>query len=128
MTSRAMRRCSASSASESSARAWPIDRRPDATSLRTSSGSFSSRRKLATVARSLPTAAAIVFLRQLKLVGEPPIGERLFDRVQILALDVFDQRHLEQRLLLARRDVADDDRHAQQAGELARRASGVRRR
>ncbi len=73
---------------------------------------------MATVARSLPTAAAIVFLRQLKFVGEPPVGERFFDRIQVLALDVFDQRHLEQRSLLARRDVANDDRDAQQAGEL----------
>ena len=41
-----------------------------------------------------------VFLLQVELVGEPAVGERLFDRVQVLALDVFDQRHLEQRLLL----------------------------
>ena len=66
----------------------------------------------------MPTAVGDVFLRQVELVGEAAIGERFFDRVQILALDVFDQRHLEQRLLLARRDVADDDRNAQQAGEL----------
>ena len=54
----------------------------------------------------------------MELVGEAPVGERFFDRVQILALDVFDQRHLEQRLLLAGRHVAHDDRHAQEAGEL----------
>ena len=58
-----------------------------------------------------------VFLLQVEFVGEPPVGERFVDRVQIFALDVFDQRHLEQRLLLPGRDVADDDRHAQQAGE-----------
>ena len=59
-----------------------------------------------------------LFLRQLEFVGEPAIGERFVDRVQILALDVLDERHLEQRLLLPARDVADDDRHAQEAGPL----------
>ena len=57
------------------------------------------------------------FLRQVELVGEPPIGERFFDRVQILALDVFDQRHLEQRLLVAGRRRARRPA-PQQAGAL----------
>ena len=118
MMSRATRRCSASSVRASNARAWPIDRRPVATSVRTSSGSFSRRRKFATDARSLPTARRDVLLLQLKLVGEPPVRERLFDRIQVLALDVLDERHLQQRSFLSRRDIANDDRHAQQAGEL----------
>ena len=41
-------------------------------------------------------------LRQLKLVGEAPIGQRLVDRIQVLALDVLDERHLEERTFLPR--------------------------
>ena len=32
-----------------------------------------------------------VFLRQMELVGETPVGERLVDRIEIFALDVFDR-------------------------------------
>ena len=34
------------------------------------------------------------FLRQLEFVGQPPVGLRFFDRIQIVALDVFDERDL----------------------------------
>ena len=68
-------------------------------SARTSSGSFSRRMKLATELRSLPTAAAICFLRQRELIEQPLIGQRFVDRVEVLALDVLDQRELEQLLV-----------------------------
>ena len=56
-----------------------------------------------------------LFLRQVELVDEPAIGVRLFDRIEILALDVLDQRHREQPVV---GDVADDDRDLEQAGAL----------
>ena len=59
-----------------------------------------------------------LLLRQPELVGEALIRERLVDRVQVLALDVLDERELEQLLLGALRHVAHDDRHLQQAGAL----------
>src|SRR5262249_27443929 len=59
-----------------------------------------------------------VVLRHLELVGQAAVGERRLDRIQILALDVLDERHLEERPLLSRRHVADDDRHALEAGHL----------
>ena len=96
--------------------------------MRTSSGSLQQPHEVRDRRAILADRRGDVFLLQVEFVGEAAVGERLFDRVQVLALDVFDQRHLEQRLLLARRDVAHDDRHAQQAGDLARRASGARRR
>ena len=37
-----------------------------------------------------------LLLRQMELVGEPAIRVRLLDRIQILALDVLDERHGEQ--------------------------------
>ena len=71
-----------------------------------------------------------VFLPQLKLVAEPVVRLRFFDRIEIFTLNVFDERHLKQRLLLPGRDVADDDGNAEKAGEFgctpaafARRAS-----
>jgi len=82
----------------------------------------------ATVARSLPTALAIRLLRHLKFIGETAIGQRFFDRIQVLALNVFDERHLEQRT--ARRPAPRHGRRREhEAGRRSSpRASGVRRR
>src|SRR5439155_14512442 len=56
-------------------------------------------------------------LREMKLVDQAAVRLRFLDRIQVLALDVLDERHLEQRALLSRSYFADDDRHALQAGE-----------
>ena len=67
----------------------------------------------------MPTCVGDVFLLQLELVDEPLIRGRRFHRIEILALDVLDQRHLEQTPLLVRRgDVLDDDRDSCRAGAL----------
>ena len=66
-----------------------------------------------------------VVLLQMKFVGEPLIGGRGFHRVEILALDVLDQRHLEQPLAVAGGDVLDDDRDP---GELRRCCAARQRR
>jgi hypothetical protein len=50
---------------------------------------------------------------------------RFFQRVQVLALDVLDQRHRRGGFV---GHVAHQHRHAVQAGQLAPRGSGVRRR
>ena len=55
------------------------------------------------------------FLGQMELVGEPPVRLRHFDGTEILPLDVLDERQL-QPLVVP--DVADDDRHLQQARPL----------
>ena len=54
-------------------------------------------------------------LRETEFIGQAPIRLRFVDRVEILALDVFDERHLEQRPLLSGDDFADDDRDAVEA-------------
>ena len=72
----------------------------------------------ATDERSLPTCAATSFVLQPELVDEHLVGARFLDRVEILALDVFDQRHLEASLLLARVQLLDDDGDAMQARAL----------
>ena len=58
-----------------------------------------------------------LLLRQVKFISQALEGVRLLDRVEIFALEVFDQRHLQRHLL---RDIADDDRNAEQAGALRR--------
>ena len=57
------------------------------------------------VARSLPTADGDVVLREMEFVGEPSVRRGLVDRIEIFALDVFDQRDLEQRFARRSRDV-----------------------
>ena len=59
-----------------------------------------------------------LFLCQQKLVGQTPVGERFIDGVQVFALDVFDERHLEERSIIARRDLPDHDRNFQETGLL----------
>ena len=67
-------------------------------------------------------------LRQPELVRQPLIGQRLVDRVQVLALDVLDERQLEQLTALSRRRRRAR-RPAPSAGRRAApRASAVRRR
>ena len=119
-TSRATRRWSPSSAGASSARACPIESAPDrdvrAHFLRQLQQPDVVGDRRSILARP---PSAISFLRELVLVGESAVRVRFFDRVQILALDVLDERHLEQRRS-SPGDVADDDRHLEQAGALRR--------
>ena len=66
--------------------------------------------------RSGPTdSRGDVLLRQPELVDQLPEGERLFDRVQVFALEVLDEGQLE---LVASGDLADDDRDPLEPGEL----------
>ena len=77
---------------------------------------MSRRRKFATVERSLPTRLGDLLLRQPEVVVELVIRHRLFDRVEVLALDVLDERDL-QRVALGHH-LFDDDRDGGQAGLL----------
>ena len=86
-------------------------------------------------AAAAPDARGDRLLRQVELVGEAAEGEGLFQRAEVLALQVLDQRQLEQRL---GRRFLDDDRHALEPGlarsqqtplagdELVRRAAWLR--
>src|SRR5271155_519619 len=63
------------------------------------------------------SAVRPLFLRQVKFVNEALKGVCLLDRIKVLALEVLHQRHLQRHFL---RDVADDDRNAEQARALRR--------
>ena len=68
----------------------------------------------ATVERARPTRVARSSWRERELVDELAVGARRLDRVEVLALEVLDERELE---LLAIGELADDRRDALQAGE-----------
>jgi len=63
----------------------------------------------------LAGALCDLLLRQVKFIDEALKGVRLLDRVEIFALEVFHQRHLQRHLL---RDISDDDRNTEQARAL----------
>ena len=56
-----------------------------------------------------------MLLREIELVGEPLEGVRLFHGVQVLALEVLDERHLERELF---GNLPHDDRNARQRRPL----------
>jgi hypothetical protein len=61
-----------------------------------------------------------LFLGQMKFIRQTFVGARLFDRVEVLALNIFDQGYLERRLIA---NLTDDRGHAAQAGSLRRAPS-----
>ena len=62
----------------------------------------------------LADTVADLLLRQAELVDELAVGERLLDRVEVGALDVLDERHLE---LIAVRELPDERRDPLEPGE-----------
>ena len=80
---------------------------------------------LATVDRARPTRVGELLLGEPELVDQLAVGVRRLDRIEVLALEVLDERELE---LLAVRQLADDRRDPLQPGRIAPRAGGARRR
>ena len=73
---------------------------------------------LATDERSLPTAVAMSSCVRPNSSASRLYGEGLFDDVQVFALDVLDERPLEQLEVLALGHLAHGDRHREQARAL----------
>ena len=86
-------------------RAWPKVRSPDSTLCWTDSGKRNKRRKLATLARSLPVRCGHLLLGQLEVVAKSLIGAGLLHGVEVGALEIFDDGHLKCLLI---RHLADD--------------------
>ena len=63
----------------------------------------------------LSGAFSDLLLREMEFVDEALEGVGLLDRVEILALEIFDQRHFKCEVL---RDIAKDDRNAVHIGTL----------
>ena len=81
---------------------------------------------LATVDRSLPTAVAMASCVRWNSSPSRRYAVAFFDRVEILALDVLDQRHLEDVVAALGLHLAYDHGHTTETGLPARRATGVR--
>ena len=111
-------RSAARPSSASSARAWPISSAPSISISCTGRASSSRRSRLDTAARERPTASAACCVGQVEFVDQALQRLRLFERVEVFALDVLDQRHREHGAVVGH--LAHDRRDFVQAGELRR--------
>ena len=75
--------------------------------------------------RERPTALRRRFVGQAELLGQPLQAARFLERIQVLALDVLDQRHRRRGLV---GHVAHEHRHGVEAGQARPRGSAARRR
>ena len=107
----------------SSARAWPMSRSPASSIVWTGVARFSRRSRFDTALRERPTDSAACSCVKSEFVEQTLDALRLFQRIQILALDVFDQRHRGGGLI---RHVFHEHRHFVEAGECARRENAAR--
>ncbi len=80
-------------------------------------GKFQQSQQVSDVAARFVDDLGQRFLRMAIFAGKPLIRLRLFDRVEVLALDILDQRDLERLRIV---EVADDDGHLMQPGPLRR--------
>ena len=80
----------------------------------TSGASVSRRSAFVTVGRDLPTLLAASSLREAVYVQQRAVAERLLNRVEVLALEVFHQRHLRGQLVVG---LDHSDRHFFQSCE-----------
>ena len=78
------------------------------------------------VVRSFPILLRHFFLREAALVDQPLVGDRDFDRIEVLALEVLNQRELEHLFVGPHAD--DVGGNAGKARPRARRGRAVRRR
>ena len=109
----------------SRARAWPAVSRPSATRRWTVGGSWNRRRVFEMAARLLPTAGGQLVVGEVEVLDELLVGGGLVQGVEVLALEVLDQRLLERRGVV---DGADDGRDRWAARPAWPPASAARRR
>ncbi len=88
----------------SSARAWPADNAPSARSRFVFSGNFNKPQRIGDMAAALADDFRQFVLRIAKFSFQLLIAERFFERIEIGALDVFDDREFE-RLSVVGLDV-----------------------
>ena len=98
-----------------SARAWPADNWPERDIGLHLGRQFRQPHHVGDVAAALADDLRNVVLAAFEFIGERVIALRLFHRIEIFALHVFDDRDLE-RVAVA--DVDRHDRHLVQAGDL----------
>ena len=119
------RRIAGRSASASNARAWPISSAPASRYSCTGFASALRRSRFVTALRERPTAFAAVSCVSPNSSIRRCSPLRLLERIQVLALDVLDQRDGQRRLV---GNVLARARESRAGRPAAPRASGVRRR
>ena len=108
------RMCSwCSTDSPPSARAWPSVRRPSADGLLDARGEIEQAQRVRDRRSGAADPRGDRLVGETELVDELTVPVRRLDRVEILALQVLDQRELELCLLV---ELADDGRDAIEAG------------
>ena len=105
------------SGAAATARAWPILISPCNSDCRTNSRKIEQSQQVSDVAARLVDELADIVLGMAVPVDQLAIALGLLDRVQILALDILDQRDLRRRRLV---DLADDRRDRVQPRPLRR--------
>ena len=98
-------------------RPWPSVRRPSATAAWTAGRELEQAQRVGDGRAGAPDAGRDVVLAEPELVDQLAVGVGRLDRVEVLALQVLDERELE---LVAIDELADDGRDAIEAGRLGR--------
>ena len=83
----------------------------------TACGNLSKRNKIAGCAARTADGIGCSLVRHLEFVDQALNADGFFQRIQVFALNVFDQRHGQCRVV---RHFAHDDRHDLQFGQLRR--------
>ena len=109
--------CCAAVGKASNARAWPALRTPAATRRWTVGGRLSSRIVLVMCERDVPIRRAELLVGAAEVVEQLGVGGRLLQRVQLLAMQVLQQRVAQHRLVGG---LANDGRDLGELGELGR--------
>ena len=107
----------------SSARAWPADSTPAATRRCTGTGRFSSRIVLVTCGPAAADPAGQLLVGGAELLQQLLVGGRLFQRVELGAVDVLQQRVAQHRVVGG---VPDDRRDRRPARRRGRPAAAAR--
>jgi hypothetical protein len=107
----------AGASTASSARAWPMSISPAISMVCTGCARFTRRSRFDTALRERPTAFAACSWVKVEFGDQARDALRFFQRIQVFALDVLDQRHRGGVLVV---DFAHQHRDLVQAGQLRR--------
>ena len=102
----------------SNARAWPMSMSPAISMVCTGCARFSRRSRLDTALRERPTRLRRLLMREVEFGNQALYALRLFQRVEVFALDVFNQRHRGGGLVV---DFLDQHRHLSSPASCAAR-------
>ena len=116
---------SSGSGAVATARAWPMLISPRTSDCLHEIRKIEQSQQVSDMTARLVDELGNIVLRMAMALDQLPIALGLFDRVEVFALDIFDQRDLGRGRIV---DLADDRRDRVKPAPAAPRASGARRR